>query len=199
MQDIPLDTKNRAPSSQVLQEVIRRAPAEYVTQSSTQFRPPAPNVTGSLKLTAGGYFFHLGHNRSFSARNAGRPAVREHLEDSTPIHVRGRTLSGLEARDGRAWGGSYTTRLQHGIDFSPIRSVDETHNAFAMDQIAGCEQAIVFRSKGARDSIPVQPRIKIMRGPTHVGARVSFHLEIYRRLLVAIAIDLILNDLSFAE
>ena len=119
MQDISLATKNRAPSSQVLQEVIRRASAEYVTQSSTQFRPPAPNVTGSLKLTAGGYFFHLGHNRSFSARNAGRPAVREHLEDSTPIHVRGHTLSSLEARDGRAWGGSYTTRLQRRHRFFP--------------------------------------------------------------------------------
>ena len=31
MQDIPLDTKKRVPSSQVLQEVIRQAPAEYVT------------------------------------------------------------------------------------------------------------------------------------------------------------------------
>jgi hypothetical protein len=31
MQYIPTDTKNRAPSSRVLQEVIRQAPAEYVT------------------------------------------------------------------------------------------------------------------------------------------------------------------------
>jgi hypothetical protein len=31
MQDIPTDTKNRAPSSRVLQEVIRQAPSEYVT------------------------------------------------------------------------------------------------------------------------------------------------------------------------
>jgi hypothetical protein len=31
MQDIPSDTKNRAPSSRVLEEVIRHAPAEYVT------------------------------------------------------------------------------------------------------------------------------------------------------------------------
>src|SRR5262249_32241913 len=31
MQDIPADTKKRGPSSQVLQEVIRQAPAEYVT------------------------------------------------------------------------------------------------------------------------------------------------------------------------
>src|SRR5262249_45800654 len=31
MQDIPTDTKNRALSSRVLQEVIRQAPAEYVT------------------------------------------------------------------------------------------------------------------------------------------------------------------------
>jgi hypothetical protein len=31
MQDIPSDTKNRAPSSRVLKEVIRQAPAEYVT------------------------------------------------------------------------------------------------------------------------------------------------------------------------
>jgi hypothetical protein len=31
MQDIPTDTKNRAPSSRVLEEVIRQAPAEYVT------------------------------------------------------------------------------------------------------------------------------------------------------------------------
>ncbi len=31
IQDIPADTKNRAPSSRVLQEVIRQAPAEYVT------------------------------------------------------------------------------------------------------------------------------------------------------------------------
>jgi len=31
MQDIPTDTRNRAPSSRVLQEVIRQAPAEYVT------------------------------------------------------------------------------------------------------------------------------------------------------------------------
>jgi hypothetical protein len=30
MQDIPTDTKSRAPSSRVLQEVIRQAPAEYV-------------------------------------------------------------------------------------------------------------------------------------------------------------------------
>jgi hypothetical protein len=86
-----------------------------------------------------------------------------------------------------------------GIDFFAIRSVDETHNALATDQIAGCEQGIVLQSKGARDSIPVQPRIKIMRGPTHVGARVSFDLEIYRRLLAAIALDLIFNGLSFVE
>src|SRR5262249_56272555 len=31
MQDIPSDTKNRAPSSRVLEEVIGQAPAEYVT------------------------------------------------------------------------------------------------------------------------------------------------------------------------
>src|SRR2546427_12913796 len=31
MQDIPADTKTRGPSSRVLQEVIRQAPAEYVT------------------------------------------------------------------------------------------------------------------------------------------------------------------------
>ena len=31
MQDIPTDTKKRAPSSRVLQEVIRQAPSEYVT------------------------------------------------------------------------------------------------------------------------------------------------------------------------
>jgi len=31
MQDIPTDTKNRAPSSRVLDEVIRQAPAGYVT------------------------------------------------------------------------------------------------------------------------------------------------------------------------
>jgi hypothetical protein len=31
MQDIPTGTKSRAPSSRVLQEVIRQAPAEYVT------------------------------------------------------------------------------------------------------------------------------------------------------------------------
>src|SRR6266516_5750968 len=31
MQDIPTDTKKRAPSSRVLQEVICRAPPEYVT------------------------------------------------------------------------------------------------------------------------------------------------------------------------
>jgi hypothetical protein len=31
MQDIPVDRENRAPSSRVLQEVIRQAPAEYVT------------------------------------------------------------------------------------------------------------------------------------------------------------------------
>src|SRR6266576_3838967 len=31
MQNISLDTKKRAPSSRVLQEVIRQAPAEYVT------------------------------------------------------------------------------------------------------------------------------------------------------------------------
>jgi Exopolysaccharide synthesis, ExoD len=31
MQDIPAETKKRAPSSRVLQEVIRQAPAEYVT------------------------------------------------------------------------------------------------------------------------------------------------------------------------
>jgi len=31
MQDIPTDTKSRAPSARVLQEVIRQAPAEYVT------------------------------------------------------------------------------------------------------------------------------------------------------------------------
>jgi hypothetical protein len=44
-----------------------------------------------------------------------------------------------------------------------------------------------------KDNIPVQPKIKIMRGPTHGGARVSFDLEIYRRLLAAIALDLIFN------
>jgi hypothetical protein len=31
MQDIPLDTKKREPSSRVLQEIIRKVPAEYVT------------------------------------------------------------------------------------------------------------------------------------------------------------------------
>ena len=31
MRDIPTDTKNRVPSSRVLEEVIRQAPAEYVT------------------------------------------------------------------------------------------------------------------------------------------------------------------------
>jgi hypothetical protein len=31
MQDIPADTKKRGPSSRVLQEVIRQAPAEHVT------------------------------------------------------------------------------------------------------------------------------------------------------------------------
>jgi hypothetical protein len=31
MQDIPLDTKKRGPSSRLLQELIRQAPAEYVT------------------------------------------------------------------------------------------------------------------------------------------------------------------------
>src|SRR5262247_4359074 len=31
MQDIPTDTKNRGPSSRVLQEAIRQAPSEYVT------------------------------------------------------------------------------------------------------------------------------------------------------------------------
>src|SRR5436190_2675918 len=31
MQDIPAETKKRAPSSRVLQEVMRRAPPEYVT------------------------------------------------------------------------------------------------------------------------------------------------------------------------
>jgi hypothetical protein len=31
MQDIPAETKKREPSSQVLQEVIRQAPAGYVT------------------------------------------------------------------------------------------------------------------------------------------------------------------------
>jgi hypothetical protein len=31
MQDIPIDTRKREPSSRVLQEVIRQAPAEYVT------------------------------------------------------------------------------------------------------------------------------------------------------------------------
>jgi hypothetical protein len=31
MQDIAADTKKRGPSSRVLQEVIRQAPAEYVT------------------------------------------------------------------------------------------------------------------------------------------------------------------------
>jgi hypothetical protein len=31
MQDIPADTEKRGPSSRVLQEVIRQAPAEYVT------------------------------------------------------------------------------------------------------------------------------------------------------------------------
>ncbi len=32
MQDIPADTEKRGPSSRVLQEVIRQAPAEYVTE-----------------------------------------------------------------------------------------------------------------------------------------------------------------------
>src|SRR5260370_39302233 len=31
MQDIPIDTKKRRPSSRVLQEIIRQTPAEYVT------------------------------------------------------------------------------------------------------------------------------------------------------------------------
>src|SRR5262249_19403943 len=31
MQDIPLDTKKRGPTSRLLQELIRQAPAEYVT------------------------------------------------------------------------------------------------------------------------------------------------------------------------
>jgi hypothetical protein len=35
--------------------------------------------------------------------------------------------------------------------------------------------------------------------PTYVGARASFDLEIYRRLLAAIAVDLIFNHLSFVK
>jgi hypothetical protein len=31
MQDIPIDAKKRGPSSRLLQELIRQAPAEYVT------------------------------------------------------------------------------------------------------------------------------------------------------------------------
>ena len=66
----------------------------------------------------------LGHSPRGNPRpNAARPALREHLEDSTPIHVRGRTVSTLEARDGRAWGGPYTTRLQrrHRFFRYPVR------------------------------------------------------------------------------
>jgi hypothetical protein len=33
MQDVPTDTKQRMPSSQVLEEVIHQAPAEYVWPS----------------------------------------------------------------------------------------------------------------------------------------------------------------------
>ncbi len=110
----------------------------------------------------------------------------------------GRTLSTLEARDGRAWGGPYTTRLQrrHRFFRYPVRGRNAQWRRIRSQ---AARQGIVLRSKGARDSIPVQPRIKIMRGPTHVGARVSFDLEIYRRLLAAIALDLIFNGLSFVE
>jgi len=141
----------------------------------------------------------LGHSRRGNPRpNAARPAVREHLaEDSTPIHVRGShpIYFGGAGRSRVGW------PLHHAITATAsIFSLSGpwTKRTMATDQIAGCE-GIVLRSKGARDSIPVQPRIKIMRGPTHVGARVSFDLEIYRRLLAAIALDLIFNGLSFVE
>jgi len=55
MQDIPTDTKNRAPSSRVLEEVIRQAPAGYVTISwltSTLHRHSFGIIMLSLGLLA---------------------------------------------------------------------------------------------------------------------------------------------------
>jgi hypothetical protein len=55
MQDIPANTKNRAPSSWVLQEVIRQAPPEYVTVgwlTSTLHRHSLGIIMLSLGLLA---------------------------------------------------------------------------------------------------------------------------------------------------
>jgi hypothetical protein len=55
MQDIPADTKKRGPSSRVLQEVIRQAPAEYVTAgwlTSTLHRHSFGIIMLSLGLLA---------------------------------------------------------------------------------------------------------------------------------------------------
>src|SRR5258707_8402867 len=52
MQDIPTDTKKRAPSSRVLQEVIRRAPPEYVTVGWLTSTLP-PHSFGIIMLCLG--------------------------------------------------------------------------------------------------------------------------------------------------
>jgi hypothetical protein len=57
------------------------------------------------------------------------------------------------------------------IDLFVIGPLDEMHNTLATDEIAGCQQSIVPRSKGARYSLPVQSRIKIVRGPSHIVAQ----------------------------
>ena len=143
----------------------------------------------------------LGHSRRGNPRpNAARPAVREHLaEDSTPISCSRVAPYLLWRRGTVARRVALTPRdYSDGIDFFryPVRGRNAQWRRIRSQ---AARQGIVLRSKGARDSIPVQPRIKIMRGPTHVGARVSFDLEIYRRLLAAIALDLIFNGLSFVE
>jgi hypothetical protein len=53
MQDIPADTKKRGPSSRVLQEVIRQAPADYVTVgwlTSTLHRHSFGIITAAIRL-----------------------------------------------------------------------------------------------------------------------------------------------------
>jgi hypothetical protein len=55
MEDIPADTKKRGPSSRVLQEVIRQAPAEYITVgwlTSTLHRQSFGIIMLSLGLLA---------------------------------------------------------------------------------------------------------------------------------------------------
>jgi hypothetical protein len=80
---------------------------------------------------------------------------------------------------------SWTIAQQH----HPIRPVHQLYGVSDRD-------SMVLRSKGARDSVAVQSWIKV------IAAQVMpllFDLQICCRFLAAIALELVLNDLSFVE